>query len=138
MLRSSMFFAPSPPDSERQSYQPRNPVSTHPSFPTAPLSLFETPAVFDKLPLDTLFYIFYSQPGTYQQYLAARKLKRQSWRYHKKYSTWFQRHEEPKVTTDEFEEGTYRYFEYEASWSQRIKSDFKFEYVYLEDELAPM
>jgi hypothetical protein len=36
--------------------------------------------------------------GTYQQYLAARELKKQSWRYHKKYMTWFQRHEEPKVS----------------------------------------
>eukprot|EP00965_Chrysotila_dentata_P133389 4410735-Pleurochrysis_carterae.AAC.1 len=42
--------------------------------------------------------------GTYQQYLAARELKKQSWRYHKKYLTWFQRHEEPKVTADEYEQ----------------------------------
>lgn len=52
------------------------------------------------------------QQGTYQQYLAARELKKQSWRYHKKYNTWFQRHEEPKVTTDEYETGTYVYFDF--------------------------
>lgn len=28
-------------------------------------------------------------------------------RYHKKYLTWFQRHDQPKVTTDEYEQGTY-------------------------------
>ncbi len=54
---------------------------------------------------------FYLQ-GTYQQYLAARELKKQSWRYHKKYNTWFQRHEEPKITTDEYEQGTYVYFDF--------------------------
>ena len=128
--------------------------------------------------------------GTYQQYLAARELKKQSWRFHKKYKTWFQRHEEPKVpardlfarsrlyslpdrtaypvlvyricllwplessrslirktharscmhlssqvTTDEYEQGTYVYFDYETGWCQRIKSEFTFEYGYLEDEL---
>lgn len=46
--------------------------------------------MFEKLHTDTLFLIFYYQQGTYQQYLAARELKRQSWRYHKKYMTWFQ------------------------------------------------
>jgi hypothetical protein len=50
--------------------------------------------------------------GTYQQYLAARELKKQSWRYHKKYNTWFQRHEEPKIKTDEYEMGTYVYFDF--------------------------
>jgi hypothetical protein len=39
---------------------------------------------------DTLFFIFYFQTGTLQQYLAARELKRQGWRFHKKYLTWFQ------------------------------------------------
>jgi len=56
-------------------------------------------------------------------------------RYHKKYLTWFQRHEEPKVTTDEYEQGTYIYFDYETGWCQRIKTDFTFEYGHLEDEL---
>ena len=48
--------------------------------------------------------------------------------------TWFQRHEEPKKVTEEFEQGTYIYFDYESGWSQRKKSDFVFEYCYLEDE----
>lgn len=45
-----------------------------------------------------------------------------------------QRHEEPKVTTDNFEQGTYVYFDYETGWCQRIKSDFRFDYDFLEDE----
>ena len=44
------------------------------------------------------------------------------------------RHEEPKIATDEYEEGTYVYFDYESGWCQRIKSEFKFEYAYLADE----
>ena len=47
--------------------------------------------------------------------------------------TWFQRHEEPKVITDEYERGTYVYFDFEAHWCQRKKADFTFEYRFLED-----
>ena len=34
--------------------------------------------------------------NAYQQYMDAKELKKQSWRYHKKYNTWFQRHEKTK------------------------------------------
>lgn len=47
---------------------------------------------------------------------------------------YWQRHEEPKITTDEYEQGTYVYFDYETGWCQRIKSDFRFDYTFLEDE----
>ena len=125
-----------PSDSERpKSYVPRNPYPTPSSFPQTPAAVFDSPATFEKFDTDTLFFIFYYQQGTYQQYLAARELKKRSWRYHKKYLTWFQRHEEPKVTADEFEQGTYVYFDYETGWCQRIKSEFTFEYSFLEDQL---
>lgn len=42
--------------------------------------------------------------GTKAQYLAARALKKQSWRFHTKYMMWFQRHEEPKMITEDFEQ----------------------------------
>ncbi|CAM9924375.1 unnamed protein product, partial [Discosporangium mesarthrocarpum] len=115
-------------------YVPRNPYRVPSAFPQQPMANLESPQLFNKLNTDTLFLIFYYQQGTYQQFLAARELKRQSWRYHKKYMTWFQRHEEPKVSTSEYEQGTYVYFDYETGWCQRIKSDFRFEYSYLEDE----
>lgn len=135
-LDESFLHCPSNADSERQrTYTPRNPYHTSPSFPSAPSLIFENPAIFEKLGTDCLFFIFYYAQGTYQQYLAARELKKQSWRYHKKYMTWFQRHEEPKVTTEDYEQGTYVYFDYESGWCQRIKSDFRFEYSYLEDSL---
>jgi CCR4-NOT transcription complex subunit 3 len=136
-LDESFIHCPTTADSERQrTYTPRNPYPTPSSYPTAPSQVFENPAVVEKLGVDALFFIFYYSQGTYQQYLAARELKKQSWRYHKKYMTWFQRHEEPKITTDEYEQGTYVYFDYESGWCQRIKSDFRFEYAYLEDSLS--
>jgi len=138
-LSMSLFNMPEPSDSERpRTYVPRNPYPTPNSFPQTPAPVFDSPSTFDKFDTDTLFFIFYQQQGTYQQYLAARELKKQSWRYHKKYLTWFQRHEEPKVTAEDYEQGTYVYFDYETGWCQRIKSDFTFEYGYLEDELHVM
>lgn len=136
-LNESFLHCPSNADSERQrTYTPRNPYPTPSSYPSTPALIFDNPMVFEKLGTDALFFIFYYAQGTYQQYLAARELKKQSWRYHKKYMTWFQRHEEPKVKTDEYEQGTYVYFDYETGWCQRIKSDFRFEYSFLEDSLS--
>ncbi|KAL3928406.1 MAG: hypothetical protein SGBAC_012669 [Bacillariaceae sp.] len=135
-LNDSFATMPSSADSERaRSYTPQNPYPTPASYPSQPSPIFENPAVFEKLGTDCLFFIFYYAQGTYQQYLAARELKKQSWRFHKKYMTWFQRHEEPKVTTDEYEQGTYVYFDYETGWCTRIKQDFRFEYSFLEDSL---
>ena len=117
-------------------YIPRNPSRVHPSFPVKPSNVFESPEVFEKFSSDTLFFIFYHQQNTYQQYLAARVLKTKLWRYHKEIKTWFQRSDEgPKVKTEEHERGTYIYFDFETGWCQRIKSDFTLPYNALEDEL---
>jgi CCR4-NOT transcription complex subunit 3 len=135
-LNESFANMPNTVDNERaRHYTPQNPYPTPASYPSTPSPIFENPAVFEKLGTDCLFFIFYYSQGTYQQYLAARELKKQSWRFHKKYMTWFQRHEEPKITTDEYEQGTYVYFDYETGWCTRIKQDFRFEYSYLEDSL---
>ena len=135
-LNDSFANMPNNGDNQRSnSYTPQNPYPVPASYPSTPSGIFENPAVFEKLGTDCLFFIFYYSQGTYQQYLAARELKKQSWRFHKKYMTWFQRHEEPKVTTDEYEQGTYVYFDYETGWCTRIKTDFRFEYSFLEDSL---
>ncbi|KAI8988957.1 Not1 N-terminal domain, CCR4-Not complex component-domain-containing protein [Pilobolus umbonatus] len=134
MLDTSLQHVPDLIDSERPKiYQPRTPYNTPSYYPQQPLAIFDNPDLFDKFDMDTLFYIFYYQQGTYQQYLAAKELKKQSWRFHKKYLTWFQRHEEPKIITEEYEEGTYIYFDYENAWCQRKKAGFRFEYRYLEE-----
>jgi len=134
MLESGLKNIPEPVDSERpKQYTPKHPCPTPAYYPQAPLAIFEHPATFEKFDTDTLFFIFYYQQGTYQQYLVSRELKKQSWRYHKKYLTWFQRHEEPKDITNDYEQGTYRYFDYETRWCQRKKTEFTFSYRYLED-----
>ncbi|XP_050237115.1 general negative regulator of transcription subunit 3 isoform X2 [Mercurialis annua] len=148
MLEAAYHKLPQPKDSERaRSYNPRHPAPTPPSYPQVQAPIVNNPAFWERLTLDsygtdTLFFAFYYQQNTHQQYLAARELKKQSWRYHRKYNTWFQRHEEPKVATDEYEQGTYVYFDFHIAnddlqhgWCQRIKTEFTFEYNYLEDEL---
>ncbi|EGO54632.1 hypothetical protein NEUTE1DRAFT_88165 [Neurospora tetrasperma FGSC 2508] len=116
-------------------YYPDVRYHTHNQFPQEPLAIFEDPRLYQRIDPDTLFYVFYYKQGTYQQYLAAKALKDQSWRFHKQYQTWFQRHEEPKSITEEFEQGTYRFFDYESTWMNRRKADFKFTYKFLEDEV---
>ncbi|KAF2306944.1 hypothetical protein GH714_022676 [Hevea brasiliensis] len=148
MLEAAYHKLPQPKDSERaRSYTPRHPAATPPSYPQVQAPIVNNPGFWERLTIDsygtdTLFFAFYYQQNTYQQYLAARELKKQSWRYHRKYNTWFQRHEEPKVATDEYELGTYVYFDFHIAnddlqhgWCQRIKTEFTFEYNYLEDEL---
>ncbi|XP_017630989.1 uncharacterized protein LOC108473762 isoform X1 [Gossypium arboreum] len=150
MLEAAYYKIPQPKDSERaRSYTPKHPAATPASYPQVQAPIVNNPAFWERISLDgygtgtdTLFFAFYYQQNTYQQYLAAKELKKQSWRYHRKYNTWFQRHEEPKIATDEFEQGTYVYFdfhiandEHQHGWCQRIKTEFTFEYNYLEDEL---
>ncbi|KAK3394873.1 Not1 N-terminal domain, CCR4-Not complex component-domain-containing protein [Podospora didyma] len=118
-----------------RNYHPDVKYHTHTQFPQEPLSIFDDPRLYSRIDPDTLFYVFYYKQGTYQQYLAAKALKDQSWRFHKQYQTWFQRHEEPKSITEEFEQGTYRFFDYESTWMNRRKADFKFAYKFLEDDV---
>lgn len=115
-------------------YKPSNPVATPPYYPTTPLVVFDSPALYKDFKVDTLFFIFYYIQRQPQQYLAARELNSRSWRFHTKYLTWFQRHKEPIESTNEYEKGTYIYFDYESGWCQRKKTEFVFEYVYLEDQ----
>lgn len=137
LVEPAFLHLPFPSDSERvRPYLPRNP------YPTAVHHHHQIPPhldsieFFQRLSTETLFFIFYYQEGTRAQYLAAKALKKQSWRFHTKYMMWFQRHEEPKAITDEYEQGTYIYFDYEK-WTQRKKDGFTFEYRYLEDKDLP-
>ncbi|KAJ1732822.1 general negative regulator of transcription subunit 5 [Coemansia biformis] len=134
MVDLSMSGIPSLLDQERLKTRGRRAQVVTPSYyPQTALPVIEYPGMPSRLDLDTLFFAFYYQPDTYQQYLAARELSRQSWRFHKKYLTWFQRYEEPSDITDDYEQGTYIYFDYEGAWCQRKKSEFRFEYQHLED-----
>ncbi|XP_049642969.1 CCR4-NOT transcription complex subunit 3 isoform X2 [Suncus etruscus] len=133
MEEAAWHHMPHPSDSERiRQYLPRNPCPTPPYHHQTPPPHSDTVEFYQRLSTETLFFIFYYLEGTKAQYLAAKALKKQSWRFHTKYMMWFQRHEEPKTITDEFEQGTYIYFDYEK-WGQRKKEGFTFEYRYLED-----
>lgn len=119
LLTASLNTCPEPADAEKpRHYKPQNPYNTPLYYPQEPLAIFDDPRLYDtgRIDTDTLFYLFYYRQGTYQQFLAAKALKNQSWRFHKQYQTWFQRHEEPKTITEEFEQGTYRFFDYESTW----------------------
>ncbi|KAL4926856.1 Not1 N-terminal domain, CCR4-Not complex component-domain-containing protein [Aspergillus undulatus] len=138
LLAASATNCPEPADSEKpRHYKPQNPYNTPLYYPQEPLAILDDPRLYEtgRIDTDTLFYLFYYRQGSYPQYLSAKALKNQSWRFHKQYQTWFQRHEEPKTITEEFEQGTYRFFDYESTWMNRRKADFKFVYKYLEDEL---
>lgn len=60
------------------------------SYPSIKHPTLDDPATYARLDTEALFFAFYYQPGTFQQYLAAKELKRQSWRYHKGQRSWFQ------------------------------------------------
>ncbi|KAG8747894.1 general negative regulator of transcription subunit 5 [Ceratobasidium sp. 414] len=134
-LAAGFESMPQPQDTAKPKYYvPRNPFPSQPYYPQQPLAVLSSPALYSQLDVETLFFVFYYLPGTYMQYLAAKELKRQSWRFHVKYLTWFQRHSEPQAITDEYEQGVYVYFDWEGSWCQRKKSDFRFEYRHLSED----
>ncbi|KKA29135.1 hypothetical protein TD95_003482 [Thielaviopsis punctulata] len=137
LLEASHREAPKASDGDMPKlYTPEMPyLSPMSNYPTQPLALLDNPRLYSRLEPDTLFYLFYYRQGTVQQYMAAKALKDQSWRFHKQYQTWFQRHEEPKSITEEYEQGTYRFFDYESTWMNRRKAEFKFTYKFLEDDI---
>ena len=118
MLEAAFLHMPHPSDSERlRPYLPRNPCVTPPYYPQLPPPGSDNIDFFQRLSTETLFFIFYYMEGTKAQYLAAKALKKQSWRFHTKYMMWFQRHEEPKIINDEFEQVKEDAFEIDASFS---------------------
>lgn len=117
MMHASQATTPDLTDADApRKYRPEHRYTSMSQYPQEPLAIFDDPRLYSRIDPDTLFYVFYYKQGTYQQYLAAKALKDQSWRFHKQYQTWFQRHEEPKSITEEFEQGTYRFFDYESTW----------------------
>ena len=124
LLGASLASCPDFLDAEKpRRYKPQTKYNTPRYYPQEPSIIIDDPNLYGRIDTDTLFYIFYYRQGTYQQYLAAKSLKSQSWRFHKQYQTWFQRHEEPKTITEEYEQGTYRFFDYESTWYGYVLSE---------------
>ncbi|KAI2804213.1 CCR4-NOT transcription complex, subunit 3 [Blomia tropicalis] len=103
------------------------------NYPSQVMPQFESIEFYQRMTPETLFFIFYYMEGTKAQYMAAKTLKNQSWRFHTKCMMWFQRLEEPKMISDDYEQGTYIYFDFER-WQQRKRENFIFEYKFLEDK----
>ena len=117
LLNLSYATCPDVFDVEKpRSYRPNNKYDVPRYYPTEPATILDDPTLYERIDNDTLFFLFYYRQNTYQQHQAAKALKNQSWRFHKQYQTWFQRHEEPKTITEEYEQGTYRFFDYESTW----------------------
>jgi len=139
-LNAAYTKLPSLLESERQrtnsnriyGRNPLGPGQIIPYYPQTPPAGSDSAEFYYRLAPDTLFFVFYYMEGTRAQYLAAKALKRQSWRFHTKHMMWFQRHEEPKTITDDYEQGTYIFFDYER-WQTRKRDNFMFEYKFLED-----
>ena len=55
------------------------------------MPLYNRTENFARFDLETLFFAFYYQQGTDQQYLAAVELKRKNWKFVKKFETWFKK-----------------------------------------------
>lgn len=82
--------------------------------------------------LKTLFFAFYYQQETYQQYLAAVELKKMGWLFNKRHETWFNGLSNQYHTSAEIQnaiaknrskpmdklrdQGRFQYFEFEAQW----------------------
>lgn len=106
-LESNVLNVPDPQDADKPKYYiPQTPFPTPAWYPQMPAAIFDNPAIYAKFDEDTLFYIFYYSQRDYHRYLAARELKRQSWRFSIRYGTWFRRHSEPVTINEEYEEGS--------------------------------
>lgn len=112
-------------------YETDMPYDTSTSFPSLPLASLLDPAIYQKFDEDTLFFIFYYQKGTYQQYLASQELQK-NWQFHSKYSMWFKRAGESDTVNPHYEVGTFTFFDYHETWGHRNESRLKIDY----DEVA--
>ena len=135
LLEMSFRTRPSCEDLVRvRSNAPSNP---YPAAFRINQGLSETAALMRKLPVDTLMLIFYYREGTASQFLASQELKRQKWRFHKKFGVWFRR-VAVRTTTPSFEFGSYDLFDLSETWSVKSRNDFTFEYEYLEEDQVPV
>uniref|UniRef100_A0A8C8IDS9 CCR4-NOT transcription complex, subunit 3a n=1 Tax=Oncorhynchus tshawytscha TaxID=74940 RepID=A0A8C8IDS9_ONCTS len=85
MQESAWTHMPHPSDSERiRQYLMRNPCPTLPFHHQMPPHHSDSIEFYQRLSTETLFFIFYYLEGTKAQYLSAKALKKQSWRFHTK------------------------------------------------------
>ncbi|KAG9389945.1 CCR4-NOT transcription complex subunit 3 [Carpediemonas membranifera] len=120
-------------------YHPVRPTATPSYYPQTPMAEAAQFKWYKAQQLDTLFFVFYYEPNTYNQYLASIALKGHDWRFNKRFQTWMQRDVprhvgEPGAPTgivevqDDFERGSYVYFDARDMWCVRKKREFTLMY----------
>ena len=65
-----------------------------------------------------MFFAFYYQQGTYQQYLAAEELKKRGWLFHIRFQTWIKKEVSQEVSRggNKFQKTKTVYFDFENEW----------------------
>ena len=127
MMESCVLNQPRAADSSMaRPYVPAQPATVPAAYPAARLSHI-TPDVVARFDVSLLFFIFFFESDTYVQSLVVAELKNQSWRYHKKYQTWFMRHAEPTFISDTYEQGSYVYYDTETN-ATKLRDSFVFNY----------
>lgn len=111
-------------------YIPQNIVMIQTVFPQTPHVV--KPELYDKFDLNTLMFIFFYQNDAHMKYNAGKELSKRGWMYSKKYTTWFILTSPPKVKTDEYIEGKFKYWDFNNEWTTAVKKDYKFEMKHLE------
>ena len=89
LLQISFQNLPTPGSCEFQAlHAPLSPVQTPPSYPQSRLESLNSFDRYAKFDLDTLFFIFYYEQGTYRQYLAIAELNRRGWKFDPSATRW--------------------------------------------------
>lgn len=95
-------------------------------FPTS--AMYNRYSNFRRLDLESLFFAFYYQQGTYQQYLAAQELKKRGWEFHIRFQTWMKKELITTSSNDQLAvnkgKGKSRtlYFDYENEWKVKTST----------------
>ncbi len=139
----NIHSVPQEQDRTWRSQAPRGKTVNVPaSYPSSQPLALRDPSIYERFDGETLFFAFYYQPGTYNQYLAARALKKKNWRFNKQHNAWFQRLKEPTYVTNEHEQGSYIWFDHamfhedgSRGWRPRVRDNFVFEYADLENDV---
>lgn len=64
-------------------------------------------------------------------YYVFKELSKRGWILHSKFKTFFQIHGTPKVKTEEYIEGRFKFFDTEK-WKINFKKEFRFEFKLIE------
>lgn len=74
--------------------------------------------------LESLFFAFYYQCGTYQQYLAAIELKKRGWQFHNRFQTWIKKEITQELTRGGKQQTKTKtiFFDYEKEWKCKVSA----------------